>query len=343
MTLPLLQLVLNEFPTVDLSTTLIIGCQHLLGTTIDLFDACFARGLKPSNLYLLGKCYSTNQQTFNRLVELGVNISRDSFLFDSQRPFDDVYHESVTKFFSPIFANLESYSSIIILDDGGQLITLAHHLTASQANIIAIEQTTSGYEKIKSLPLHFPVINVARSQAKLEVEAIFIAESIITKIELALINYNTPNPRTLIIGAGAIGQAIRKLLTPKYDIALADSLPERCDFNGQYRECLQDFDLIIGATGQPILTIDDLALLKPGVVLASASSSDREFPAVHLRHLANNIINCHTDINVNNLHLLNCGFPINFNDGAIDCVPPAKIQHLFLLQKQLRMKSYILK
>lgn len=328
MTLPLLQLVLDEFPGVDHSTTLIIGCQHILGTTVDLFEACFARGLKPKNLFLLGKCYSTNQETFARFSEFGVNISEDSFLFDSQRPFDEYYGEAVANFFQSALAvtDLAQFSHIIILDDGGYLITLANKLLPATSNVIAIEQTTAGYEKIKSLDLLFPVINVARSQAKLEIESTFIAESVITKIEAALLKFSVPNPRVLIVGAGAIGQAIKQMLSAKYSVAMGDSLPERCYFAGEYRQCLQDFDLIIGATGSPIISSADWSSLKPGVILVSASSSDREFSATEFRYLTPNIIDCHQDLEVKNLRLLNCGFPINFNDGGVDCVQPLKIQ-----------------
>ena len=61
------------------------------------------------------------------------------------------------------------------------------------------------------------------------------------------------------------------------------------------------------------------------MVLASASSSDREFQAVSLRKLLPKFNNCHTNVVVRNIILLNCGFPINFDGGRIS-VEMEKIQ-----------------
>jgi hypothetical protein len=52
--------------------------------------------------------------------------------------------------------------------------------------------------------------------------------------------------------------------------------------------------------------------LKKNVILVSASSSDREFSAVHLRSNLPSNTNCHENFLINDIILINCGFPINF-------------------------------
>jgi hypothetical protein len=66
-------------------------------------------------------------------------------------------------------------------------------------------------------------------------------------------------------------------------------------------------------------------LSQKDVILASSSSSDREFSAVELRRLLPKSANCHENIYVNGIHLLNSGFPVNFN-GLKEVELPEDIQ-----------------
>ena len=86
------------------------------------------------------------------------------------------------------------------------------------------------------------------------------------------------------------------------------------------------FDIIIGATGNKMMTHNYYDLLKPNTILVSVSSSDREFDAVHLRELSKKKYKTHDDVKYNSLNLLNCGFPINFSGEDIVSVPLEKIQ-----------------
>jgi hypothetical protein len=71
--------------------------------------------------------------------------------------------------------------------------------------------------------------------------------------------------------------------------------------------------LILGCSGKEIMHFSDFEHLKTQIVLASASSSDREFCGVTFRNQSNQIARCHDHIHINHLHLLNCGFPVNFS------------------------------
>lgn len=328
MKLKLLQFVSREYQDVSLDKTLVIACQHILGTTFDIFEELFEKGLKPENVFLIGKCYSTNRETFDLFQKRGVNISEASFAFDSHISFDELFQKNIEKFFKNIQSSidLKSFERVVILDDGGYLIALSNDFLKGLQNVVGIEQTTSGYEKIKTLKLNFPVLNIARSKAKLEIESPFIAEIAADKIEEYLQKHQVESPNILVVGVGYIGTAISALLKGKYKVSGCDIIQQKCDFGGDYKSHLSEFDLIIGATGTSAIQPGEFGNLKHGALLASTSSSDREFSAVYLRQLALKTENCHEDIKVNGATLLNCGFPINFSDGKQHSVMPEKIQ-----------------
>lgn len=334
MRLPLLQFVAEQYPDVRLEKTVVIVSQHLLGTTFDFFKELFAKGLNPANAFVIGKCYSTSPVVKQWLAEAGVNVSPLSDFFDNDQSFDAQFTSHIGNFFREVISKVDfnAFEHIIILDDGGYLITEVHkQLPQQYQKIRAIEQTSAGFNRIKEQKVSFPIINVARSQAKLTVESPFIAEVAVHKLEVELSHYQIKNPQILIVGMGPIGQAMRVLLRSRYKVSGCDTIADRCDFAGNYQDHLGDFDVVVGATGQTIIGLNEFPKLKPGVLLASVSSSDREFTAVELRRLAP-VVDCHQNVEVNNIRLANGGFPINF-DGNVYSVAPEKIQltHALLL------------
>ena len=84
-------------------------------------------------------------------------------------------------------------------------------------------------------------------------------------------------------------------------------------------------DLILGCTGMTSITQAQHRFLKKGCILASASSSDREFDSVFIRAKNPAFYNCFQDVDNGHVTLLNSGFPINF-DGKRHSIAPEKIQ-----------------
>lgn len=68
--LPLLDFTADYFKKIDFSRTLIICVQHLYSTTYNMFDKLFKMGLKPNNLHIVGKCYSTDPDVFAQLKKM---------------------------------------------------------------------------------------------------------------------------------------------------------------------------------------------------------------------------------------------------------------------------------
>ena len=322
--LPLLDFTAKLYPKTDLGDVYIVCAQHLVSTTYSLFYTLVQLGVKPENISAIGKCYSTDPQAFAELKRLGIDVCPTSLSFDSHKPFDEQYRSNIKKFIKSRAQKILDSDSrkIIILDDGGELIPEATEALKQPQNAVGIEQTSAGYHKLQKNTLQLPIINVARSQAKLQYESPIIANLVMDTLEKGMSQLNLKPGKALIIGKGAIGSHIEDLLsspheTETYDHQISRSSIRKEDFD----RSLPKFDLIIGCTGSQVLTSEQFNLLKSNAVLVSASSSDREFNAVFLRKKVPSDNNCHQHLNIEGKWLINCGFPINFSSDfrSIDC------------------------
>jgi len=326
--LPLVEFAKSLFADLSLQNIRIISAQHLLGTTHTMFHSLFELGLKPKNVSVIGKCYSSSPVVAKRMQDEGIFVSPFSFSFDGHKAFDNQYRVKVKLYLRDILRHtrFSDFEKVIFLDDGGYLLAAAQDLLVDTKNVIGIEQTTSGYEKLKGKELRFPIINVARSPAKLICESPLIAEVIAKKICYKMRQFDF-NPHTvLIIGKGVIGTAIYNSLKDQFHVEMVDmEIKSEPKAMVSFEKNLKKFDVIIGCTGQCSFHPRQHKLLKKGAVLVSASSSDREFQAVSCRKQLPRTSDCHADIEIGHLRLLNGGFPLNF-DGKIHSVPPHSIQ-----------------
>jgi hypothetical protein len=76
----------NQIP--DLENIVVIGAQHILPSTLSMFESFFDRGLSPKKVFLIGKCYSTDFATYCRFKNLGVYVCPTSLNFDASNSFD---------------------------------------------------------------------------------------------------------------------------------------------------------------------------------------------------------------------------------------------------------------
>lgn len=323
MILPLVESVTDCYQGPYLDNVIIIGVQHILETTHAMFRSLYKLGLKPENISVIGKCYSTCKEVYNEMVADGIDVDPGSFSYSSHESFDAHFQKLVENFIKKRVVKLKNskIEKIIILDDGGRCIELIQNNMEEFPPLVAIEQTTSGYEAIKDLVLEFPVINVARTSTKLKLESPMIAKAAIDRLFFSL-EHSEGIKKALIIGGGAIGLAIKQKLTEQkipadvYDIKSSkESLPA----------LLGNYDLILGCTGRTSIPKEYHIHLAPKTVLASISSSDREFDAVHLRKKVPETKNCHKDLDIDGLLLVRNGFPVNF-DGERENIDPELIQ-----------------
>lgn len=318
----LLDYVNSIHENINLQECHLICVQHILATTISLFDALFKKGLDPRNLSAIGKCYSTRPEALKYLIEKGIDVAYESQHFNPYRTFDQEFQCVLLKFFQERISRLEKMGckKLIVLDDGGELLLFVNSLLQEKnfwrGKIVGIEQTTAGYEKLKLQDLSFPVINVARSNIKLFHESPFIARIAVERLIAHLSTIGLFPKNALIIGNGAVGSHIYSEIKQLFRTEIFDLDKSRSSIqNGLLSENLKKFDLIIGCTGKTVILPDQFRFLKKGACLVSVSSSDREFSGYDLRKNIKNISFCHQNIYTRGIHLLNCGFPINFDDA----------------------------
>ena len=314
--LPLIERLTQLFDDLNLENTLVISVQHLCSTTEVLFDALLDLNLDPENLYVVGKCYSTNPEVLVRLRKKGINALFSSSSFNCSVPFDVDFDRNVDEMIKQVISSndLFSFERIIILDDGGHLLERAHALLPKGLPVVGIEQTSSGFNRMKDKNLPFPVINLARSWLKLEYESPIIISLVLRKLKEKIDQLDSSVNKVLLIGFGVLGQKIYEILKDRYLISIFDSVPEKSTIApNEFKTRLGEFDLIIGCTGSTSLKFKDFRYLKKPVILASISSSDREFESFKFRKLSP-VKNCHNHVMVDGVTLLNCGFPITFDE-----------------------------
>lgn len=305
----------------ELNDLIIIGAQHILPSTLSMLGSFFDRGLRPENVFLIGKCYSTDFNTYVQLQDLGVFVCPSSLSFNQLISFDLFYKYNIKNFAIQVISRISKHKKckIVVLDDGGDLISyINQYVDKKNFNLTSLEQTSSGYEKLKKLDLQVGIINVARSFAKLQFESKIVAKSAIQAIYEKLFNRDISPKNVVIFGNGAIGGALANGLEGLTNVSLADISPNKSDRPYEYYlNNLSNFDLIIGCVGKTILSKDQIKKLAPETTLVSLSSSDREFDIIDFRSQSKLIHSCHSDFECHNRVLvLNCGFPVNFNGDA---------------------------
>lgn len=326
-----------------LSNVLVLASQHLLEPQLRMFELLIGLGLRPENVIIAGKCYSTNVQVMSDFKKLGCIVAPFSSEFCPQKSFDSWFSDQLEKFVREHLSqrDVASYDKVIILDDGGFMHVAAHRLLGDVCRVHGVEQTSSGHHHIEALGVQFPVTSVARSHQKLELESPLIAELGHRLIERVLATSQRSDPNVLVTGMGPIGRSIikrifmynNKMRGMVYDWASdailnsqagreLDELPRKrilsaADFRS---DILGTFEVIIGATGANSICEADLARLHPNVLLVSMSSSDREFPARAFTRRG-----IHDSATLDGRTLVNGGFPITFL-GHANCIPPAQIE-----------------
>lgn len=258
----------------------LIAVQHLLSTTGSLFEAIISFGFRSDHIFLTGKIYSTHEPTKTKLKELGINI------YDSTYPkkpgtYSDCLENDVKCMWNILRNVIVPNGKIIILDDGGYMLRNIPDDMLKSHKIVGIEQTTSGtrmqpaFEKI-------PVISVATSSIKLTQEPPIVAESV--KLKLGGIIRDL-NPKSVgIAGYGHVGKAVAEMISLNYPVYVYDPnskvteiMQSRIVLCKSLNELYNSSDIIIGATGEDISSIQWLTESVSDKTLISISSGDIEF------------------------------------------------------------------
>ena len=296
-----------DFPSME--DVGLIGVQHLMDSTLHFMH----RKLNPDNIFLLGKAYSSSTKVYHDLLADGIHVSQASFSFDSHKPYDELFEGILADFVKESLSQLiaKGVKKILIIDDGGHLVKVIKEcdLIPKDIPLVGIEQTSSGYHIINEIGVPFPIVNIARCDAKLRYETGYIVRSLYDRILHFDPTIYTKNKKILILGKGHIGLALSRHFTNQENITFYDT---KFNTPKDLPLLLQNADLIVGCSGKVSLRQSNYKYLKKGAVLVSTSSSDREFEAHHLRQSFPKTTNPHQNYENAHFTLLQSGFPINF-------------------------------
>ncbi len=209
----------------DLRGVVFVCVQHLLHTSIDIFQGILRLGADPRNIFLLGKQYSNCPSVIDKAHSLGIQIQKSTPL-EELGEYESVFNADITKMWNKVREHIQNNSGkidkIIVLDDGGSCLKLFPKDIAQSFPSVGVEQTTAGIMQLDSLNLAHAYIDVATSAAK-SLEADMVANALINKLSSKLPELKS-NTRCGIVGMGFIGTAVaKKLISLGYNVCLYDS------------------------------------------------------------------------------------------------------------------------
>ena len=326
---PLLQKITKAFSGVSkgsLQNTYIWSCQHILEPQEKMYELIAEFGIPTENVHILGKVYSTNVEVLGELQKAEFKAIQPEF--DLTRTFDEQHIENCSSLFKSFLETSKTGDTIIVLDDGAELINIFNSSIdkiKSGIKIVGIEQTSSGFRKLEKMELKFPVINVARSGIKLNKESPLIAQLGCDRIKDVIKKYEILNPSILVVGLGPMGSNTLSILKKDGYFVIGHDTVFDSTANISDLIIKNNINILIGATGSNILSELQISELEKNIntnlYLISMSSADREFPASYMRKFGKLDVNIHGDSVWKKMILINNGFPITFKGRRYESTP----------------------
>lgn len=284
---------LREIKIPDAEKTVVVCRQHNLETTANLYRFMKQMGL---TVFGTGKIYSSAPTVCETIKSLGVHLVPDIVPTAPSR-----YQEAVNQQIENLWAEVSKHlkhrdvRKLIILDDGGKLFDTVPHAITRSYPTVGVEQTRGGLYSNALKTALFPIIEVATSAVKREIESPLIVTAVIDKI-MAYIPALRISKESVcgIIGNGAIGNSLAKHLAQEgYGVLIYDndskSFNNHPEIPGVHRvdsllSLMVNSDYTFGCTGTDVTTDPDLcrSLLDkhwPGLdkTFISCSCENREF------------------------------------------------------------------
>ena len=319
--LPLLDRIANTMTPGLLKDTLVIMHTHLLPSNVALVRH-IAQLVSPEHLFVLEKPYSTMRSVYTQVARMGVSITPVNT--EGNMPYEFALQRALMTLWEHVLmtANRSHIKNIVIIDDGGSVLLSVPWQRIGHISVSGVEQTRRGIRLLERTTTQFPpTVNVASSSVKITIEPAFIASAVVRK--MASLGLFDPTPRVGIVGAGAIGSAIKNLLakqgirSTQYDVKVHDQrTPPEFGALTTMDSVLESSDIIIGCTGYDIMHGVALERISGHKILVSASSRDVEFASLlntfsfSEKSFATASIAFYPGLTMD---ILNGGYPINFD------------------------------
>ncbi len=263
----------------------VLAIQHVHSSLVVLLDAICFGGADVSQITVVGKSYSTRRQAMNLLRGRGARVIDPLRMRDPCQSFEVELGERVASVIEEFASVRESDSKgLLILDEGA---VASHYLVGRPdlaGRVRAVEQTTRGARWLDSVRLGYPVVDVARSAAKAELEAPMVAGSMVAELSRVLAQFGTKLSQIGIVGYGTMGARLASLLAHDHTVYASDiddSNAARARADGlevhDFATLANEVQLVIGCTGNGIITEADLPRFDRELILVNGASSDIEF------------------------------------------------------------------
>lgn len=335
--------------------------QHQLGNHVSQTRALLALGLRPQDLYWIDIPYTARKPVQEAIRAMGVpaeNFVEGGYrVLDAYAPY---MRRRVAGFLERLAADPPEH--LLVLDDGSYFLDALREHPVALHRVSIVEQTTRGIIKIEedkklaALAERFPLVNVARSRPKRELEPPFIGVAVFKALERKLLGALRAGKRdhALVLGYGDIGKqvahfAARWLGFAPQQVHVFDTDEDRmkaaraAGFSAWDRTNGTRFRLVLGCSGRASFVEQDYIHLEDGAILVSASSGTVELSREQFIEWADRCpddevwierdrldeANIHSDLVFHfvdrDATFINAGFPVNF-DGRVNCVPDRYIQ-----------------
>lgn len=347
----------------------VLFIQHQLENHLAQAQAMLALGLDPRDLHWIDIPYTSSPEIRKAVRALGVPAGNfKNHRYNLTLGYSNYQRARVARWIAWFMRCHGDQGPLLVLDDGGYfleaLICFRRHLK----RLAVVEQTTRGINKlqenvaIRYYCRHVPLVDVATSGPKKNVEPSFIARAVReaagerlqrilrrTRVDLA-------GGKVLVLGYGAIGREVAREVRERFGLRPGQLFVFDTDEHKSHdaagagyplwdaKDGANAFDLVIGCTGTRAFNIWNYVHLARRAVLISASSGSAEVAREDFVELADSCgvddirihdretlrrRGIHSDITLDIVNhvvtIANGGFPINF-DGRLNRIPAEDIQ-----------------
>lgn len=344
LSLPLLDKVIDSLEgRTPLMHKNVLWVTHVLASTYALSVALRQAGAAAARTVVVGTPYGTNSTAREALAGDG---------FDVRKPALDTtaYRAEVQAAVDAIVAkHRENHQPVVVLDDGGlvaEILRSDPKYADVRGAFKIVEQTTRGITAAEQDTVDMPVINVARSDAKVA-EGALIGRAVAAKVVQGLerVGKQLEGARATVVGYGTIGARIADELRLRgAEVTVVEpsvSRARQAKKDGYTvatkAEAFPKSQVVIGATGHTSIELADLKRLPSGAAVASASSKRLELEMTALEAAASStrtiepgspLVTLPTrayQLGSRELTIIGDGWPVNF-DGDVEDIPAEEIQ-----------------
>ncbi|SHF00729.1 adenosylhomocysteinase [Seinonella peptonophila] len=310
-----------------LSSCRFILLQHLFEDTLEFVQYLTQAGVAID--YILGKEYTSESDILEQLQKLSIQVKQVQY--ESIESNDFLYQILIQS----LQKAKQHQQKVIVHELGGYFSKAIQQIPTELKPYFAgvVEGTTFGYQRYKQIEasLDVPIMHVARSSLK-EIESYFVGESITLAFNnmMRSLGLTIQGAEALVVGYGMIGEKIAKslqlnLIHPTvYDKDPLKMLKARIEGYRILRphQSLDQYDLVISATGNYAVSLDMMRAFKSGVILISGGSKDIEFDRIALEKAASKVRQLRPEVKVYTLNqkeiiLLSNGTALNFRERSV--------------------------